>query len=157
MNIPLHKLNYVFTKKPLLIGGMAMEYYNLRKSGTDIDLVADELDVVALIKMYPDRVKNLYADLGVCPFEFEIWRSINYFTYDDLKTNAIEENDFFVISLEKLLIMKSLVMEEKKYRIDVSLIAHHIIDTQSKKSDQQKKDIEKLLINIDNITYIEKR
>ena len=53
--------------------------------------------------------------------------------------------------------MKTLVMEEKKYRIDVSLIAHHIIDTQSKKSDQQKKDIEKLLINIDNITYIEKR
>lgn len=157
MEIPLHKLNYTFTQKPLLVGGMAMEYYNLRKSGTDIDLIADELDIVALIKMYPDRVKNLYSDLGVCPFEFEIWRSINYFTYDDLKINAIEENDFLVISLEKLLIMKSFVMKEDKYKTDVELIAQHIIDTQSKKSDQQKKDIEKLLINIDSIRYIEKR
>lgn len=134
-----------------------MEYYGLRKSGKDIDLIADELDVVALIKMYPDRVKDLYADLGVCPFEFEIWRSINYFTYNDMKTNAIEENDFLVISLEKLLIMKSFVIKEEKYRMDMELVAQHIIDTQSKKSDLQKKDIEKLLANIDNVTYIEKR
>ena len=116
-----------------------MEYYNLRKSGTDIDFIADEKDVLALIKMYPDRVKDLYADLGVCPFEFEIWRSINYFTYNDMKTNAIEENDFLVISLEKLLIMKSFVIKEEKYRMDMELVAQHIIDTQSKNLTYRKK------------------
>lgn len=156
MQISLTKLNYTFTKKPLLVGGMAMEYYNLRKSGNDIDLIADELDVVALIKMYPDRVKNLYADLGVCPFEFEIWRSIQLFLYDDLISGAIEEKECFVISLEKLLLMKSLVMGKKKYKKDVKLIASHIRHLQANKYIREKQYIEGLLTDITNIVYVEK-
>ena len=156
MNIPLHKLNYVFTKKPLLVGGMAMEYYGLRISGKDIDLIADEQDVVALIKMYPDRVKDLYCDLGVCPFEFEIWRSVQLFRYNDLIANAIEEKDYFVISLEKLLLLKSLVMKEEKYRNDVDLIGKHISDTQAKKYSMEKQRVENLLTNVNIKTYIEK-
>ena len=156
MNIPLHKLNYVFTKKPLLIGGMAMEYYNLRKSGTDIDFIADEKDVLALIKMYPDRVKDLYCDLGVCPFEFEIWRSIQLFTYNDLISGAIEEENYFVISLEKLLLMKTLVMKMEKYGNDVELITQHISSVQEKKYDQEKHRVNELINDFKNIVYIEK-
>jgi hypothetical protein len=35
----LKQNNLTFTKKPILIGGMAMEYYGMRKSGKEIDLV----------------------------------------------------------------------------------------------------------------------
>lgn len=33
--------NLNFSTKPLLVGGMAMEYYGLRKSGADIDLIME--------------------------------------------------------------------------------------------------------------------
>lgn len=33
-----------FESKPILIGGMAMEYYGIRKSGADIDLVIRDED-----------------------------------------------------------------------------------------------------------------
>lgn len=105
MNLNLTKLNYQFIEKPLVVGGMAMEYYGLRKSGHDIDLMATEEDVVNLIKMYPDRVKDLWGDLGVCPFEFEIWRTICLFDYNFFKEGSIDEDDILIISKEKLLVM----------------------------------------------------
>ena len=55
MHESLEKLNFNFSKKPLLVGGMAMEFYGLRKSGRDIDLVVAEEDVISLIKLYPIR------------------------------------------------------------------------------------------------------
>lgn len=33
MNVDLTKLNFTFQHKPLLIGGKAMEYYDIRKGG----------------------------------------------------------------------------------------------------------------------------
>ena len=50
----LQKLEYEFNKKPLLVGGIAMEYYGLRKSGQDIDLIADANDIKNLITKYPN-------------------------------------------------------------------------------------------------------
>ncbi len=39
----LYESKLHFSVKPILIGGMAMEYYGMRKSGADIDLIiADE-------------------------------------------------------------------------------------------------------------------
>ncbi len=156
MTIPLNKLNYSFTKKPLLIGGMAMEYYGLRKAGIDIDFIADEQDVIALIKQYPDKVKNLYGDLGVCPLEFEIWRSIHLLKYNDLIDGSIEEDEFVVISLEKLLLMKTLDIEKEKYLQDTKLIAEKINNTQYENFNSERIRVENLLVNIANITYIEK-
>ena len=63
MNIELEKLNHQFAHKPLLIGGMAMEYYGLRKAGADVDLVVHPADHAALLKQYPDHVKDLYSFL----------------------------------------------------------------------------------------------
>ena len=34
-----------------------MEYYGLRTTGSDIDLIASEIDVVNLIKKYPNKWK----------------------------------------------------------------------------------------------------
>lgn len=53
MTIDLSVLKYSFTQKPLVVGGRAMEYYGLRKSGEDIDLIAPAVDVGNLIKQYP--------------------------------------------------------------------------------------------------------
>ena len=136
MNIDLDKLNYTFINKPLLIGGRAMEFYGLRKTGNDIDFVVIEEDLANLIKLYPDKIKDLSGDLGVCPFEFEIWKSISYFTYDELRRNSFEQENYLVISLEKLLFLKSLTLNLEKGLEDAVLIANKIIEEQSKKSEE---------------------
>lgn len=157
MNLPLDKLNYVFKQKPLLVGGMAMEYYGLRKSGWDIDLVVAEEDIIALIKKYPNRVKDLWGDLGVCPKDFEIWRTICYLDYKTLSNGAIVKKDFLVISLENLLFMKALGYKNEKYLKDVKLIADSILKNQGRFYEQEKKHNEKILHGIEKITYIEKK
>ena len=156
MDLHLDKLKYAFTQKPLLVGGKAMEYYGLRKAGNDIDLIVPEQDVVALIKQYPSRVKDLWGDLGVCPFEFEIWRTICFFNYEYLKEGAIDKGEFLVISLEKLLFMKALGYKKEKYLKDVFLIVDNIIKKQSEKQEEQKLHNFDLLKGISDINYIEK-
>jgi hypothetical protein len=156
MDIPLNKLNYSFRKKPLLVGGKAMEYYGLRQSGADIDFIADKEDAFNLIKQYPERVKDLWGDLGVCPFEFEIWKSICLLTYADLCEHAADEGDFLVISLENLLIMKALAMHIEKYRNDTLLIVQEILKRQYQSFDQVTLENMDFIRPIQGITYIEK-
>lgn len=127
MHINLAKLNFTFQDKPLLIGGKAMEYYTIRKAGTDIDFVASAADHARLVKQYPDHLKDLYGDLGIIEFEFEIWNTICTFGYEVLKHEAIEEKDYLVISIEKLLMLKAIAMKaDDKYRRDVELIGDYI-------------------------------
>jgi hypothetical protein len=156
MDISLDKLNYAFRKKPLLVGGKAMEYYGLRQAGADIDLIVVKEDVLDLIKRYPDRVKDLWSDLGVCPFEFEIWKSICLLTYDDLSEGAIDAGDYLVISLEKLLMLKSLAMHIEKYFKDVQLIVQEIQRRKYQDFGLVKDENMALLSGIDGLTYIEK-
>ena len=128
MILDLDKLNYKFKYKPLLIGGKAMEYYGLRKAGADIDLVIEISDHQALVNKYPSNIKDLYGDIGVCEFGFEIWNQICTFDYHYLKDNAIEEENYLVISLEKLLFLKALAMEIPKYHKDLELIVKKILN-----------------------------
>lgn len=155
MDIGLNKLNYSFKNKPILVGGKAMEYYGLRTSGKDIDLIATEEDVIELIKLYPHRVKDLSGDLGVCPFQFEIWKTICYFDYSFYKEKAIEKNEYFIISLEKLLVMKALAMKKDKYMKDLTLIVDFILRQQGIKYVDFRDLNQKTLGNIKDITYIE--
>jgi hypothetical protein len=122
MNIPLEKLAYQFQDKPLLIGGKAMEYYGLRKAGADIDLVISLHDHANLKRQYPHHIKDLYGDIGVCEFEFEIWNQICRYDYEDLKIGATEEDAMLIISLERLLFLKTLAIKEEKYFQDVLLL-----------------------------------
>jgi len=156
MNIPLSKLNYSFNKKPLLIGGSAMEYYGLRKAGKDIDLIVVKNDLINLIKQYPNRLKNLGGDLGVCPFEFEIWKTICYFGYDELIEGAIDRENYLIISLEKLLFLKALGMKKDKYLQDLYKTTSKILNKQSEKYNEIKLENDMLLKNIENIVYIQK-
>ena len=127
MDIHIETLNFEFNSKPLLIGGKAMEYYGLRKVGADIDLVISRSDHHRLVKKYPNHVKDLYGDLGVCEFDFEIWNQICTFDYEYLNNEAIEEDKFLVISLERLLFLKALAMNQPKYSKDLELIVDFIL------------------------------
>lgn len=127
MNIPFEKLSYQFQDKPLLIGGKAMEYYGLRKAGADIDLVISLEDHANLKKQYPDHIQDLYGDIGICEFEFEIWNQICRYDYEELKAGAIEEDAILVISLERLLFLKTLAIKEEKYYQDVLLLVDEIL------------------------------
>lgn len=112
MKISLELLDYKFRYKPLLIGGGAMEYYGLRKAGADIDLVVSLFDHDQLVKRFPDHIKDLYGDIGVCEYGFEIWNQICRYTYQDLKEEAIEQASCLLISIEKLLFLKTLAIKE---------------------------------------------
>ena len=130
MKIDLASLQYKFGDKPLLIGGKAMEYYGLRKAGLDVDLVVSLRDHDSLKNLYPDDLKDLYGDIGVCVFEFEMWNQINRFQYDFLKQNAIEKEEWLVASVDKLILLKAICMQIKKYMKDLELLAKYANDIQ---------------------------
>jgi hypothetical protein len=157
VTIDLSNLDYTFTQKPLIVGGMAMEYYGLRKSGRDIDLIAPSEDIAALIQLYPGRVKDLWGDLGVCPGDYEIWKTICLLDYDALRQGAIELDHVLMISLEKLLLMKALAIAHEKYLQDTKLIVNRMLGEQYRSYDRVKADNDELVRTVANIVFIEKR
>jgi hypothetical protein len=132
MNINLSKLNFEFQDKPLLFGGKAMEYYELRKAGADIDFIISARDHEELKKQYPNNIKDVFGDIGICEFEFEIWNQVCMFDYEYLKQNAIEKEEYLVIALDKHLVLKALAMNVEKYKKDFNLLVNYIRDVQYK-------------------------
>ena len=128
MEIDLKLLDFNFLHKPLVIGGKAMEYYGLRKAGLDIDLVIHNEDHKNLKNKYPNNIKDLYGDIGICEYGFEIWNQICTFDYEYLKLNAIEEEKYKIISLEKLLFLKALAMEIPKYHKDLEMVVKLVLN-----------------------------
>ena len=145
---PSKRLQFRFQDKPLLIGGLAMEYYGLRKAGRDIDFVLSRRDHARLRRKFdrqgmkylkgrnkpgykttPEFV-DLYGDQGLLFQEFELWTCILRFDYEYLSEGAVEEKTLRVASLEKLLLLKALVPQKRKYRRDVELIGRRIIARQ---------------------------
>ena len=114
-----------FRKKPILIGGMAMEYYGMRKSGLDIDLVVCDDDYQMLARKYPEKRKDLWGDLGVVIGEFEIWRSIALLDYDFYCKDAIDEEIALVVSLDRLLFMRVIAMDVEKYMNDLKIMKEY--------------------------------
>ena len=123
----LSRLHFTFTTPPLLIGGKAMEYYDLRPAGADVDFVITAGDYERLAQQYPNHLREIWGDMGVCVFEFEIWKSICLFDYDCLSPGAIELAGYRMISLEKLLFLKALGMKEAKYHHDLELIVQRVL------------------------------
>lgn len=105
----------------------------------------------------PDRVKDMVGDLGVCPYDFEIWKTICLLDYDTLSEGATELENVLIISLEKLLLMKALAMDSEKYLHDTKLIVKRLIDLQYKKYESIVAENTRLLEGIENLTYIEQR
>lgn len=125
VNKQLKSLNFRFSKKPLLIGGMAMQYYGMRKSGADIDLIICNEDYPELARKHPDKRKDIYGDLGVVIWPFEIWRSIAHLDYDFYSADAIEYDLITVVSIDRLLFMRVCAMDVQKYKDDLMLIKEY--------------------------------
>lgn len=125
LEIKLREHSLAFTEKPLVVGGMAMEYYGLRKAGADIDLVIVDADYQALACRYPDRRKDIYGDLGVVIGEFEIWRSIALLDYPFLVQGSEETASCRIVSIDRLLLMRVCAMDVPKYKTDLLLVKEY--------------------------------
>jgi hypothetical protein len=130
MHIDLTPLAFTFSCKPLLIGGKAMEYYGLREAGADIDFVVTREDRARLAAQYPEHVKDLFGDLGVCKDGFEVWQTICLFDYAYLSRDAVDAGEFLVISIEKLILLKTLAMHIEKYHRDLELLKQYVLGQQ---------------------------
>jgi len=122
LDINLNVLNYEFESKPILIGGKALEYYGVRDSDNDFDFVISEDDYDKLSYKYPDNIKDLSGDLGICVRNFELWRSICLLDYEFFLEGAIEEDDFYVVSFDRLMFMKVLSISSDKSKRDLELM-----------------------------------
>lgn len=125
VNKSLNEIPLSFIKKPIIIGGMAMEYYGMRKAGRDIDLIISQDDYQVLSEKYPDNKKDLYGDLGFIINKFEIWRSIALIDYDFFLKDAIDEGTVFIVSIDRLLWMRVCAMEVEKYKKDLDLMKEY--------------------------------
>jgi len=104
-----------------------MEYWGLRKAGSDIDLVVASNDHLELKLKHPDNILDIFGDIGVCTDKFEIWNTIRRFDYGYLSFGAVDAGDYLIASLEKLLFMKSLVKDDEKSKKDAELIVDEIL------------------------------
>lgn len=121
----LNEYGLAFSAKPIVIGGMAMEFYGMRKAGADIDLVMCDADYRVLADRYPDKRKDIWGDLGVVIGPFEIWRSISLLDYDFLGQNASDQGAVKVVSLDRLLLMRVCAMGVQKYMDDLKLLEQY--------------------------------
>jgi len=131
--IELNKLDVCFEDKPIVIGGMAMEYYGLRKHGNDIDFIVSNRDYLKLESRYRNCRKDRWGDLGVVVNEFEMFRSIWKFDYSYFSVGSIEFDKLKVVSIDILLRMQVFAMEtEEKNKKDVGLIKAYFMQYQNK-------------------------
>lgn len=118
----LAKSHLLFSEKPILIGGTAMEYYGLRKAGKDMDWIITEDDYQRLAQQFPEHHKELCGDLGIEIGDFDMWRSFSLFDYSFFKQGSVETEYFRILSIDRLLWMKVCLMEIEKHRKDLDLI-----------------------------------
>jgi hypothetical protein len=88
---------------------------------------------------------------------FKIWKTIDFFDYEYLSVGSIEDENFRVISLEKLLMQKALAMKKPKYFADLELVVKKITTEQSQQFDSIKKENQELLKSLDRFEYVEKK
>lgn len=120
------KLEYTFKRKPILIGGGALEYYGLRKTGHDWDFMISMEDYKALktkekyMKYFNTfGGKELDADglsvdvdntfSAVMKLDLDLAITMFQYRYDFFDSERLETlGDFKVMSLEHLLLLKAL-------------------------------------------------
>lgn len=130
--IDLSHLGITFSSKPIIMGGLAMEYYGLRKRGQDIDFIISNVDYQVLVQKYPKNKKDIWGDLGLLIGQYELFRSIYRFDYDFYSDGAIEYDQYKVMSFERLFFMKVLAYKNRpevlKYVNDFELMLNCTFD-----------------------------
>lgn len=143
-------LNFDFIDPPLILGGMALEYYGIRKCGYDFDCMVSPRDWIRLKEIYPNNI-NLFggkteqdvdATINVLDFDTQIdlISTLSLYNYDFLEQNSIDihgqEKAFKIMSKENLYLVKSLgYLEDKdpKCEADTKLLVKYILKEQYKK------------------------
>jgi hypothetical protein len=130
--IKIERLGYDFLDKPVLVGGLAMEYYGLRKHGDDIDFIVSERDYQNLKRRFPKNRKDVWGDFGILVDGFELFRSIYRFDRSYYAAGAIEHGQCLVVSIERLFRMKVYAMDAgEKHQNDVKIIKKHFDEQQN--------------------------
>lgn len=153
LNDYLKCLNYDFINPPLIVGGLAMEYYSARKNGSDIDVMVSEEDWKNLKEKYLESL-NLFggntedevdATLNV-EIEYNnsvihvdliktLWKHDYLFFKKNSVNHIISYKLYYVISIRDLLMIKSLpglIYSDKKSLNDINLLANKIKELQYK-------------------------
>ncbi len=127
--------------KPILVGGGAMEYYELRKSGHDYDVIISKRDKVRLVKegyklnLFGGKTeKDIDATInlkkGKDNIDLIITLNQNGYNYFKKNSKIIKSNpSLLVISLGQLLFTKKIAEKysnQKKHSRDVKLILNKI-------------------------------
>lgn len=155
----LNRLGIAFKTKPLIIGGLAMEYYGMRQHGSDIDFMTSFEDYEALAAKYPENKKDSWGDLGIVALGFEMFRTIWKLDYAFFAQGAIELDNCRVMSIEKLLFIKVLSMKAgEKHRNDIDLIVKYILKTNQRPDivDFMNSHLQSYLNSPEGIVYNEK-
>ena len=134
----LEKKTGIKLSNPILIGGGALEYYNIRKSGHDLDFIIKKTDMNKLLKK--NYKLNLFGGKTIYDVDatftniekmnIDLAITIYQYDYNYMLSNAIKQkyNDktIYIVSIENLLLMKTLASEyslkDKKHMKDVKLI-----------------------------------
>ena len=145
--IDLSKLEIIFNDKPIIVGGMAMEYYGIRKRGDDIDFIISNRDYVQLETRYRNCRKDMWGDFGVKVNEYELFRSMWKFDYNYYNNGSIEFEHYKIISVDMLFRMKVFAMDsEEKHKKDVELLKEYFMRFQNKEwNDYMNKNIDRYL------------
>jgi hypothetical protein len=93
----LQKLGYEFLDKPVIVGGLAMEYHDLRKHGDDIDFIVTDRDHQRLKFKFPNNRKDVWGDFGILVDGFELFRSIYKFDHAHYSLVAIELTNYKIV------------------------------------------------------------
>jgi hypothetical protein len=120
-NLNLSSLNINFSSKPLIFGGMAMEYYSLREHGGDIDMFVTDKDYKTLAESYPDKRIDIWGNLAVILEKYSFNLCVCHMDYHFYAVGAVEYEDFKVISFDRLYFMAASAMRSEpnvKKRVD---------------------------------------
>tara|TARA_B100001093_G_C26766773_1_gene988238 strand:- start:523 stop:984 length:462 start_codon:yes stop_codon:yes gene_type:complete len=135
---------YLFIDKPIVLGGLALEYYGIRSSGPNFDYIVSSKDWNNLEKAFPDKINafggnskygskiNLHDNLQI-----NLISNCFNFNYDEISKNALEFEFFKIIDLEKQLLIKTLSAvnnNDMKSKNDQKFIVNYIVNHSLNKS-----------------------
>ena len=109
---------FKFKYPPILVGGKAMEFYGLRKTGHDIDYIVSKYDYERLSKIeapnpwMPEQTPGITYRGG--KMDVDYFLNLYQYDYNYLKKNAIKNKKILVISKEDLILVKAMTAFDKK-------------------------------------------